>query len=102
MGAQQFFELGQRSFGIVALEFVELIGGGAGIDSFFGMQLARDVVNDIFAAETARAIQQPARVGARSAGGRERLPQRQRVAIAPEVVEQRGQLAPIVGANIGR
>ncbi len=102
MRAEHFLELGQRSFGIVAFEFVELIGGGARIDGFFGMQLARDFVDDVFAAETAGAIEQPARVGPCSAGGRERLPQRQRVAIAPQIMEQRGQLAPVVGADVGR
>ena len=60
------------------------------------------VVHDIFAAEAARAIEQPARIGPRAAGRREHLPERQRVAIAAQVVEQRGKLATVVGAGVGR
>ena len=70
MRVEHFFELSQRSFGIVAFQFIELIGDGAGIDGFFGMQLTRDVVDDVFAAETARAIEQSARICPGGAGGR--------------------------------
>ena len=102
MLAQQFLECGQRSFGIVVFEFVELSGGGAGVDSLLGMQLVRELVHDVFAAEPACAIQQPARVDAAGACGRECLPQRKRVAIAPQIMQQRGQLAPAVGGGVGR
>ena len=102
MRAEHLFKLGQRGFGIIAFELVELVGDRAGVIGLFGMQLARDVVNDVLAAETARTIEQPARVGSGGAGRRERLPQRQGVAIAAQIMEQRGQLAPVVGADVGR
>jgi len=82
MRAEHFLELGQRSFGIVAFEFCRADRRPSRRQPFFGMQLTRDVGDDVFAAEPARTIEQPAGVRSCCAGRRERLPQRQRVAIA--------------------
>ncbi len=87
MLAENFFDRGERSFRIVAFKVFEMIARVARLDDLLGMQLARDVGDYIFAAKTARAIHQAAGVGPGASRRREHLPQRERVAIAAEIVE---------------